>query len=378
MNSNPLGKLFNKKVGIIIVLVPVIIFIFLNWITYNTAGLLFWDTFATNPLTPEEIEEKRGTFTPNPPDTIKGVWEPQAMHLERMLIFDVDRIKEMGVNTVSLSLDYNFNPDGSYFTIDRDKTLSNLVRAKELGFAIHFMPSLGRKELYDFEKEGIDMTKEKFLDKCDEIAVETAKIAEDFGVEFYSPMSELDGIVQTNFAGDVPWEERFEETAIVVGAWYKRILPKVKAVYKGKVATKFGRTEQEMADRADDYMGYDIIGTSSGHANFGMEHFKGDTIKEFNRTSYIAKVNNCTWAVVEAWFPIGGPFWPVSVNEDGESLDQLQDEYFRVSIEEYMNYNENAVGYVFHSWTMPISPVKDRPSEQLLKDFFSNIQNPYP
>jgi hypothetical protein len=138
------------------------------------------------------------------------------------------------------------------------------------------------------------------------------------------------------------------------------------------VATKFGRTEQEMADRADDYMGYDIIGTSSGHNNFGVEHFQSDTVKEFNRTRYIAEVTNSNWAVLEAWFPTGVLHWPVTVNDDGESLYELHDDYFRISTEEYLNTG-GGYGYIFHSWTMPVSKVKDTPSEQVLTDFFGKI-----
>ena len=50
----------------------------------------------------------------------------------------------------------------------------------------------------------------------------------------------------------------------------------------------------------------------------------------------------------------------------------LHDDYFRISIEEYLNIG-GGVGYIFHSWTMPVCKVKDTPSEQLLTDFFSQI-----
>jgi hypothetical protein len=361
-----------KRYLLVAVAVFLVVIIAINWLFYNMAGFFLWDIFTTQPLSEEEVRAKAGTFTRNYPDVVKGVWEPNAYHMEKMLLRDSDRLKEMGVNTLSVAINYEFNKDGTLLIRDEHRSLSNLVRAKEEGFAIFLTPSLGKETLYDFDKEGVEITKEEYLAICEEISVKWAELAEEYQVEYISPVSEFDGIVQMNFAGKVPWGERFPETAIVVGEWHKRVLPKMRDVFTGKISTKFGYVYPDLVARADDFAGYDIIGTASTHDNYGLDHARKSIKDVFNHTATIAEETNSGWAVLEAWMPIGGPFWPTSVNEDGESLDILQDDYYRISTEEYLK-RDGGAGYIFHSWTMPISPVKGRPAEQVLTDFFNQI-----
>ena len=345
----------------------------INWFLYSATGAGILGVFSSQPmLSMEEIEAKAGTFTRNYPDVIKGNWEPNGHHMERMILKDSDRLKEMGVNTVSIAINYEFNRDGTPFIRDEHRSLSNLVRAKEEGFAVFLVPSLGKATLYDFDKEGVAITKEEYLTICEEVSLEWAEFAEEYQVEYITPISEFDGIVQMNFAGEEPWGERFPETAKVVGEWHRRVLPKMREVFTGKISTKFGYVYKELAARADDFAGYDIIGTASTHDNYGLDHARISIKDVFNHTATIAEETNSSWAVLEAWMPIGGPLWPTKTNEDGESLDSLHDEYYRISTEEYLKRG-GGVGYIFHSWTMPISPVKDRPAEQVLTDFFSQI-----
>jgi len=56
------------------------------------------------------------------------------------------------------------------------------------------------------------------------------------------------------------------------------------------------------------------------------------------------------------------------------SLDELQDEYYEVLTSEYLRIEgTKPSGFFFHSWIMPGSKVKDRPAEDVLRNFFNSI-----
>jgi len=321
------------------------------------------------PLSEEEIQEKLPTLTRNYPDVVKGNWEPNSSFMHKMIRTDSDELKALGLNTVSAAVEYEFNEDGTYFMRDgvEEEIRSNIVMAKEEGFAVWLAVSfVGGGDIKSYKEKGIDITLEKYLEVSDEIALKWAKVAEEFKVEYFGPQNELDFIIMTNF------EDDGAKRARIFGAWYKQILPRVHEVYSGKVIAKFAWMDETTPDTASDYIGYDYVGWAISHGSYNLDDFRQHVKDQYEIISNLAVGSGSEWMVLEAWFPFGVVLF--NENADGKSLDDLQDEYYEVLTEEYLQIIEDKpVGFVFHSWIMSGSNVKDRDAENVLREFFSKL-----
>ena len=119
------------------------------------------------------------------------------------------------------------------------------------------------------------------------------------------------------------------------------------------------------------FSGYDLIGVTVYHGNMQPEEFREFVRGEYAAVADSARLSGAHWLVSEVWFPYKGPFYPFEYSRDGQSLDDLQDDYFRISIEEFQEFSENVpAGYIFMAWTMPGMDVKGRPAEEALQEFF--------
>lgn len=329
----------------------------------------FWERAIYQPLSEEEIQKRLPDLTRTYPDIVKGNWEPSASFLHKMLRQDVDELKALGLNTVSVAVQYEFNKDGTYFMREGEEReiRSNIVMAKEQGFAVWLAVSfVGGGDIKKYEDKGIFISQEQYLDASNEAALKWAEIAEEFKVEYFGPQNELDYMLSINFEEDGP------RRAKILADWYKQILPKVRQVYKGKVIAKFAWVEESLPETASDYTGYDYVGMAMGHGSKNLDGYRDHVKEQYGRIINLAVGSRSQWMVLEAWNSFGGPLF--KENDDGESLDELQDEYYKVSAEEYLKIEKNKpVGYIFWSWIMPGANVKNRDAENVLKEFFSQL-----
>lgn len=311
-------------------------------------GLWPWQMMETEPLTQEEIETLKPTFTRNYPDVIKGNWEPNANHMERLLVLDEDHIKTTGINTVSIGAENFFDKNNELYMHDEGRIMSNLARAKQKGFAVWIGVSfVGIGFGHDFEKKGI--TEEHYLQVSEEMALKWARIAEEFQVEFFDPQTELDFMIGHKFKHDP------DETATIIEEWYQQMLPKLRAVYSGKIFAKIA-----VPNRILDLSGYDYVGMGLGEILMGPENFRQLAQQQYIAIQQIAKKSNAGWLVLEAWFPHA-------------FSGRKQAESFRVSIEEYAKYiDQKPSGYFFSAWTMPFGlGIKSRPAEAVIRQFYT-------
>ena len=363
-------KVLNKKFlgcGIAALIILLILFLGVNYFFKIQTGMWFVERAMHPPLPEEEIQEKLPTLTRNYPDIVKGNWEPNASFMSKMIRVDADELKELGVNTLSVAAEYEFKKDGTYFMRDEEEIRSNIVTAKEEGFAVWIGVSfVGGGDIKSYKEKGINITLEKYLEVSNEVTLKWAKIAEEFNVEYFGPQNELDFMIMTNF------EEDGSKRSLMLADWYKQILPKVKEVYSGKVIAKFAWMDETTPETASDYIGYDYVGMAISHGSNNLEDYRQHVKEQFKRIASLALKSNSKWMVLEAWHPFGTVLF--KTNADGESLDELQDDYYKVLVEEYLQIKKDKpVGFVFHSWIMPGANVKDRDAENVLKEFFSKL-----
>lgn len=349
-----------KKTVIIIILGLVLIAAVIGSLFLkNLAGVWPWQFPSMGSYSDKEIEEKALTFTRNYPDLIKGNWEPSPFHM-KYVIDDAEEIKQLGVNTVSITAEYILNQDGSY-KIEYEKwTKTNLAKAKEKGFAVFVATNFVAPEGFRFKEQGIDITLEEYLQMSEETTLEWAEFAELLSAEYFAPQNEFDIVIRENFA------ETEEEVARITSDWHAEMLPKIRQVYSGQIIAKLANTRE-----GDNLKGYDYVGLTISHEDKPLDQFRQELVEKYKIISKVAENSNCKWLVSEAWFPWGGLYYPKTTNKEGESLDGLQADYFIASIEEYKNVaGQKPLGYIFIAWAIPGEEIQDRPAEQVIREFF--------
>lgn len=301
------------------------------------------------------------TYSRNYPAVIKGNWEPSTNEMTKILNSEVEELKELGVNTVSIVLEYNLNKEGSYYLEDSEEFyISLLKKAKKAGFAVLVSPNFVGASGHNYQEEGIDINLEKHLKNSEEVALKWAKIAEEYQAEFFAPQNEFNGPIRGNFA------EQGAEEARITTEWHQEMLPKLKKVFTGKLMAKLDEPREGI-----NVTGYDYVGQTISHGNGNLKNVRNHLITEYKVLKEIGEKSNAKWLVSEAWFPYGGPWYVATKNEDGESLDELQDDYYSMSLEEYQK--AGGKDYIFIAWLMPGMEIKDRPAEAVLREYFKKI-----
>lgn len=345
---------------LIIFIFIVSVFIAGSLFVHTRFGLWPWDLILNSPPSNEQLEKRAITFKRNYPNVLKGNWEPSSFHMAKMLREDLDRIKELGVNTVSVSVEYALDKDGSPFLRDENQLIANIVRAKEAGLAVLVAPNFVGPGGHNFKEEGININKENYLKVSEEVALKWAAISEKYRVEFFAPQNEFNGMIGGNFANSD------DEIAQVTSDWHRQLLPKIKAIYSGRTMVKLST-----AQKGIDVSGYDYVGITIFHGNDQLEEFRRRIIKQYQIVSEVAENSQAKWLISEAWFAYGGPFFQQTKNSSGQSLDDLQDDYFKISLDEYLEITQNKpVGYIFIAWIMPGMDIKNRPAEKVIKEYF--------
>jgi len=147
-------------------------------------------------------------------DYVKGVWGPTPTdHLG--FLFDLDRIKADGINTISIG---PFVPHPMMSFPYKVLTAAIIKRAHRKGLAVHLVPNCWGPG-FDTSRAHPEME-----EKLTRTAIEWARFAEKYKVEFYSPQNEADIVLGADGAAD----------------WAPEILPEIKKYYHGTTIFKLG------------------------------------------------------------------------------------------------------------------------------------------
>lgn len=145
-------------------------------------------------------------------DYVKGVWEPATPF---MFLVDMGRLKADGINTISVG-PWAFNSATNF--LFKPMVAAIIKKAHAEGLAVHLAPiSWGPGfNIHDPHPE--------MEEKLTQTAVEWAKFAERYKVDFYSPQNEPDVVLGVRG----------------VNEWAQKILPEVKKHYHGTTVLKLG------------------------------------------------------------------------------------------------------------------------------------------
>ncbi|MBI4168206.1 MAG: hypothetical protein HY515_04590 [Candidatus Aenigmarchaeota archaeon] len=178
-----------------------------------------------------------------------GAWLPVVSVQGMQSLENRNDLVGLGANTVAFGVEIPYQADGSIKASDMEKyasTARRLIRYyKEAGLAILLSPSPVPHNLEGEPGPVPENIRTEVLKSYEQFVVKLAKIAEEENVEIFSPMNEPDYKVGTELSS----------------TWGQKILPKVRAVYTGKVMWKgaLGLAEKKSIN----FTGYDILGFTS-------------------------------------------------------------------------------------------------------------------
>lgn len=317
------------------------------------------------------------TWERNYPNVIKGSVDPGFPVMDRIFAEDVDGLKNLGVNTVAVYPYYEYRngvpvlgsggvPEGADA---KDRYIWLIQQAKKNGFVVRLTTNFVGPGGQKFD----NVSMEQFLADSKRIALEWAKTAEDYKVEYFGPQGEIDVQIFINyFNGN--WSDGAELAKVVpiVNKWHDEILPDIKEVYKGKTVYQFGLNGPSFRINNIKSSGWDMLGVDFNQAGDNLEQFRQRVRQMYLDMEFASMNSGSGWFIAELWIPYA-QFG--THNSAGMSFDEYQDEYFRIALEEYENFSGSIKpsGVMFVAYRTPGTDVKGRPAEQVIKEFFERL-----
>ncbi|MBI2133452.1 hypothetical protein HYU11_02105 [Candidatus Woesearchaeota archaeon] len=317
------------------------------------------------PIPSEDVAalKEGATFERKYSQPIKAVWEPGPAYNRIGVTYFTEDYKEMGVNTYSIIPKYTHKEGTLTHTVDHatgeeaDKEkIANIIKAKKAGLQV----VLVAHDLYDMfpdvtgKKGGIKF--EEYYDDVEATALKWAKIAEQYQVEYFAPVSEFEYVLYEN---GYP----AEEACTITNSLYKKIIPKVRETFKGKVYCRVGGMGGKFG--CMDFSQCDIFGFTYGFeggnpkANFESSFKEAELLYSKYRKPYI---------MAEAFMlVIQG-----NTMEDCISLH-------KAGMQAYKDVATNAIGYTFMGLIQrdPVSkndcPITGTELVGKYRDFFSSM-----
>lgn len=319
-------------------------------------------------------------YTRNYPQVIKSTFNPGKDHVDTLLTTYLDKTKEVGFNTITIYVLHQYDNGvmkvvspvgGPHFSNSADgEHIDMIEEAKSKGFAVYLGLEFGGGH-----NPTLGVPQQQFLDDTKKAALKWADIGERYKVEYFAPATEMDFHINKEYFTNSP--QSTERVVEIVNRFHQDLLAELRTIFKGKLVYQHASFTSTDVDGT----GYDFVGPDFGPSGMDLERFRSETRKYLNNASLVARKSNTNWIIPEFGVafkrpdknnPQGGESLK---NSQGEDMGTLQDEYFQIFIEEYMNLKgePKPKGVGIFSYIHPISSIKDRPAEQIIKKFFSEI-----
>jgi len=281
----------------------------------------------------------------NYPTYIKGVWEliPYPNQYE-MIKYDLDRLKDDGVNTIYILPIY---PEDSAPPEYTEKTIiEEIKKARQEGFAVFICT--------DVLIINLD-TLDEFLTGLKQFDLKWAEIAENYNVEYFAPANELYAVIREKLG----YEENSTEAEQLwrqIDAWHQEILLAIREVYTGKICYKPASVGFNDDPNTITLTGYDIFTPNMPVGGHSIDEFEGWLDFFIPLIINVSQRDNVEWMVGEYWIQADVPL-----------------SFCQVGLNKIENATVPPVGFAFGGWTCKDGPVKDTPFEEVIKNWWSKL-----
>lgn len=287
---------------------------------------------------------------------------------------DLARMKEDNMNT--LQIYFSSYLPSPFYQIEKPFILGVIKEAKKQGLAVH----VGGQPGPSASEEAIT---DKKIETYTKRALEWAKLCEECGVEYFTPMGEADGVMG-------------RDRGI---AWHAEILPEIRKVFYGKVYAhwaNYGADDVAMSlERHGDWEMVDAYCyrvEASGDFDGVMLDFPSPTPLQLKYWLDASKpkeegdpyrpnsLETIAIATSEAAAELGIPIYVGEFYVETE-LSPVSDRA-KFSKEEQAEYHGKFIdtfaphydGIIHCSWFSLINGIKDTPAEQVMKEKFGALQ----
>lgn len=322
--------------------------------------------------TRKEIETIKSStsLARNYPKKINGVFEMGFTSNVMNLLYFGDELADVGVNTHFIAPLYQFkNGQLEYFMSDFNKHgLMNddkaeraiahaLLMAKQQEVAVVLMPDY--PDFEDGQMEG-KITADEMERQFEEIALNLAKIGEEYNVEYLVPTNQIEMILHSNGFG---LEEIYQRT----NNYYARVVPKIKQIYSGKILYKMGGLGEWERYNNISLEGADLFGFGNCYT-----HEPDFISQDINQMAQIANKMSqkagIPWMVTEFWVRTKAD----QLRDLGEiRVDYPFEEYYQAGIESFKKNAKEAIGFTVTSW-LGVGKVRDTDAVPLIEEFFAS------
>ena len=312
------------------------------------------------------------------PTTIKAISEPGFLFEYRE---DIDRIKELGVNTFFIDLSYE-RGNGDYIIVSPEEyddpaseewAAEIIRRAKLAGFAVMLRLQVGIG--FGFVEQFDDW--DEFKEDSVAVAVHWASLAEELQIEYYMPFMELNKFLMLDLENpQQPGQPRytFDEAMEMTSEWDSMALPPIREQFSGVLINQLSPLGDILQHPVQ---GYDIYGFVYAMPDADILDMENDdevrakTKFWFEQAEILAQQNDVDWMVVEAFVmrDTFDPWWDV------EDPYKTQADIYLVAAEEYIEVKTvPPVGFGIINWSWGDVGIKDTPSEDVLRQFFDTLE----
>jgi len=313
----------------------------------------------------------------NYPEFIKAIQTYGTMaNLVEVLYFG-DVLKDLGVNTQFIHANHWFK-NGQFelwyqgyknpMNLNQDQSkralVHNILLAKQLGLAVILFPDYYQLEDGGMAKLNISNDLEKRLET---IALDLAEIAEKYQVEYLVPSNQIEMIFESNGYS-------IKEAQTRTNAFYASVVPKIRAIYKGKILYKMGGF-----NRWHNYDGISLEGADLfGFTGCYNTHRDDLTFMASDIKTAAAQANKLSKKYNIPWFHAEFVISDEEIRSDRPSDRQIStdipiEDYYQAGLAAFNQYgiSNGATGFTIHS-LLGTGKVYDTPAFGLIKDFFAS------
>lgn len=286
----------------------------------------------------------------------KGFWEPSGVLVYEALRDDVQRLRQDGINTLSFGILYSIGLDDNisletggppWFQGTKEDWIALIDEAHANGFAVFLTVNT---QVPDAPESPTDL--DKFIQNINPVILEWAEIAERHHVELFAPLNEPDCV----FEG-VDSDETLEARAY---SWGQDILPELRARYSGKLVFRV----MDGFPASANFSGYDLIGFDS-FPETGLNGWRQYIRGKIETALSLAARDGCENVILAEFGAITEsiPLLQIQVVDEN-----TQAEIYQITFEEGWG---KLKGFFTLSWTMQGVGFKDKPVEQVVKEWYT-------
>jgi hypothetical protein len=235
--------------------------------------------------------------------------------------------------------------------------IHRILLAKKEGLAVVFVPDY--PSLFNVGRSNYDIN--ALEPKLEDVALEWAKVAEEYQVEYFAPTNEYEHLLYSN---DYSLQEVYSKT----NSYYERITPKIRSIYSGKVVYKCGNVGDWKDFKGLSMKGADLFGVGNAYA-YAPNQVAADVEDMVKAADEVYERDKTPWFISE--FLVFTKEDKINIFRKVET-DLPMDKYYTPALNIFKSSEKHAVGFSFMGWT-GTGRIRNTTAVPVVKQFYKEL-----